>query len=278
MSKIIDTFLFNNEIQMLQTRLEYLGPHIDAFIINEANIDFSGKKKDYFLTPEILATLPFQEKIIYNKIDICLESLLWRWKKLKALGKKAKFLWKIQFFQRNAFVKFLRRFSPDDLVIFGDLDEFPDVSKLPVMQLSDETPAKSLEQLAFYYNLKTQGLGANRIWNCSIVTRVKYFESITPCRLRKLKDKLPSIKNGGWHFSYFMTPEKIREKVLAIAEVEKIDQYLSISEEEIAEKVANGRDLYDRHDVPFFRYEQITSDLPEDLFKIFAKYLPHCCV
>jgi len=42
---VIDAFLFFNELELLKTRLEYLGDSVDYFIIIEANIDFSGKKK-----------------------------------------------------------------------------------------------------------------------------------------------------------------------------------------------------------------------------------------
>ena len=44
-NKMIDAFLFFNEIEMLKIRLEYLGPVIDYFVIAEADIDFAGKKK-----------------------------------------------------------------------------------------------------------------------------------------------------------------------------------------------------------------------------------------
>ena len=51
--KLIDTFLFFNEIEMLKARLEYLGPVVDHFVICEANIDFAGNKKKIILNEMI---------------------------------------------------------------------------------------------------------------------------------------------------------------------------------------------------------------------------------
>ena len=42
--KIIDSFLFHNEFDMLKLRLEYLRDSVDYFVISECNYTFSGKK------------------------------------------------------------------------------------------------------------------------------------------------------------------------------------------------------------------------------------------
>ena len=48
-AKVLDTFLFYNELDLLKVRLAYLGEHVDQFIITEANIDFAGKPKPFSL-------------------------------------------------------------------------------------------------------------------------------------------------------------------------------------------------------------------------------------
>jgi hypothetical protein len=57
--KMIDTFIFFNEIEMLKARLEYLGPYVDYFVISEANTCFDSSKKDFVLTNKIIKNLPF---------------------------------------------------------------------------------------------------------------------------------------------------------------------------------------------------------------------------
>lgn len=50
-AKILDAFLFYNELDLLKARLAYLGEHVDQFIITEANIDFAGKPKLFCSMP-----------------------------------------------------------------------------------------------------------------------------------------------------------------------------------------------------------------------------------
>ena len=61
-TKLLDVFLFYNELDLLKARLEYLGPVVDYFIISEADIDFSGRKKGFLLNKELIDSLPFSEK------------------------------------------------------------------------------------------------------------------------------------------------------------------------------------------------------------------------
>ena len=46
--KLIDSFLFFNEVDLLKVKLEYLGLIVDNFIIVEANIYFSDEKKSLY--------------------------------------------------------------------------------------------------------------------------------------------------------------------------------------------------------------------------------------
>ena len=47
--KIIDSFIFYNEINLLKARLDYLGDFVDSFIICEANVNFAGQEKAFIL-------------------------------------------------------------------------------------------------------------------------------------------------------------------------------------------------------------------------------------
>ena len=46
--KLIDSFLFFNEVDLLKVRLEYLGPIVDYFIIVEAILISLVKKKNLY--------------------------------------------------------------------------------------------------------------------------------------------------------------------------------------------------------------------------------------
>ena len=72
-AKVLDTFLFYNELDLLKVRLAYLGEHVDQFIITEANIDFAGKPKPFLLNTELIQSLPFFGK------DCLSPRMHWSW-------------------------------------------------------------------------------------------------------------------------------------------------------------------------------------------------------
>jgi beta-1,4-mannosyl-glycoprotein beta-1,4-N-acetylglucosaminyltransferase len=277
--KILDVFLFYNELDLLKARLEYLGPTVDHFIISEANIDFSGAPKDFILNKELISALPYYEKIIYHREAIDLDSFEWRFKKLKYRHRRNKFLWKIQDAQRNATLKALRPFSPDDIIIFSDLDEFPSQYALnegPRLIHNIENTkilfnAYSCDQIFFYYNI--HNASPKEKFYGSVFTNLKSFRKFLPHKYRSDKNKLAHITDGGWHFSYFMNEEKILSKVNAISEVENLSQYKLLSKESIQEKILAGVDLYDRN-IELSNKERLK--LPETVLRALEKYLPYC--
>ena len=132
--KLIDSFLFFNEVDLLKVRLEYLGPIVDNFIIVEANIDFSGVKKEFILSNELLTSLPFSNKILYYKKEIDFNSFYWILKKIRYWNRRSSLLWKLQDSQRNSLLEPLKVFKDNDLIIFSDLDEFPSIEAIDYFQ------------------------------------------------------------------------------------------------------------------------------------------------
>ena len=132
--KLIDSFLFFNEVDLLKVRLEYLGPIVDNFIIVEANIDFSGVKKEFILSNELLTSLPFSNKILYYKKEIDFNSFYWILKKMRYWNRRSSLLWKLQDAQRNSLLEPLKVFKDNDLIIFSDLDEFPSIEAIEYFQ------------------------------------------------------------------------------------------------------------------------------------------------
>jgi len=275
---LIDTFLFYNELDLLKTRLEYLGDTVDYFVISEANIDFSGKKKEFLLSDSLISTLPFSEKIIYHRELINLNSVFWLIKRMRYKNRKNRLLWKIQDAQRNSALKPLKRFNASDIVIFSDLDEFPNAHALSeaVDKLSNPDSLRNLvsyscDQIFFYYNIKNAA--PNDQFYGSIFTHVGTLRKLLPHKLRSKKDNLQHIQEGGWHFSYFMDESLILNKIKAISDVENLSQYQNLSEEDIQKKILSGSDLYDRQTI---LSDQEQYKLPEIVLKPLRKYLPNC--
>ena len=239
-SKIIDAFPYFNEAALLKTRLEYLGPYVDKFIIFESSIDFSGRPRKLFLNKFNIEKLPHHEKIhIHQWHPTYLQKIYFY---LSAKLKYKKGLWKIQNKQRNSITKALKGLNQEDILIFGDLDEFPDVeilkNKASILAQLEANPIFSFSQTMYYYDTSTV---MDNDWRGSIVCKINTAIKKTPRRLRKYRLDYPEIGKG-WHFSYFSEPAMIKEKILAIADAENLSMYKSITTEEIKTAITESKD------------------------------------
>jgi len=277
--KLLDVFLFYNELDLLKARLEYLGPLVDHFIISEANVDFSGRPKEFLLSQELVNKLPFANKIIYHREYLNLSSIPWLFKKLKYRNRITRYLWKIQDAQRNSTLIPLKSFSPNDIVIFSDLDEFPSeiaieqgIQSLQACKTHNREPhAYSLDQTFYYYNLNNAA--PEEKFYGSAITTLGTFRKHLPHRFRSGKNDFDHIASGGWHFSYFMDEEKILNKIYAISDVESLSAYKNITMEEIQQKILSGSDLYDRG-INLHKTEY--KKIPDAVIGVIQKYLPNC--
>jgi beta-1,4-mannosyl-glycoprotein beta-1,4-N-acetylglucosaminyltransferase len=270
MKSIIDSFLFFNEIDLLKVRLEYLANEIDYFVISEADIDFSGKRKELYLQNKI-KDLPFSEKIIYQPIHINLYSPKWISKRLRWITRPHKFLWKIQDAQRDSILESIKNNKLHaDLVLFGDLDEFPNLDTLQNIKRGEiDIPyAKSLRQRLFYYLPEIATSDEN--WFGTVCCPFESFLESYPHKLRSKRDQLVHIDQGGYHLSYFMTPENMKRKILAIADVERLINSKNLSIKEIETTIIDSRDLFGR-DLKFIKN---TEYLPMNLKNLLYKYMP----
>lgn len=277
--KLLDVFLFYNELDLLKVRLEYLGPIVDNFIISEANVDFSGRPKEFLLSQELVSTLPFFDKIIYHREYLNLKSPSWLFKKLKYRNRTSRFLWKIQDTQRNSTLRPLKSFHSNDIIIFSDLDEFPSevaiaeaIKALQNVSSKQHNPhAYSLDQTFYYYNLNNAALDEK--FYGSVITTLGTFRKYLPHRFRSGKNDFEHIPSGGWHFSYFMDEEMILNKIHAISDVENLSSYKNITMKDIQKKILSGLDLYDRGTT---LNKLAYKTIPKNVFDAIQKYLPDC--
>ncbi len=187
---IYDCFTFYNELDLLEFRLAYVGPHVDRFVVVEANQTFTGVSRDYCFARNRARFAQWDDRIIYVQVD-----------GLPAGGSD----WSREYFQRNAIERGLTDAAPDDIVLVSDVDEIPDVPAV-LAGLGDDQPY-ALEQIQcnLYLNYR------QREWKKAVATRRRHM-TVSPNELRMLPEK-PRIKRAGWHFSYLMDAPKISEKL-----------------------------------------------------------------
>ena len=66
--KIIDSFIFYNELDMLKYRLSLLNDYVDYFVLVESNYTHSGKLKELFYEKNKELFAEFNHKIVHKMI------------------------------------------------------------------------------------------------------------------------------------------------------------------------------------------------------------------
>ena len=242
--KIYDCFSYWDEDLLLELRLNILNEYVDYFVIVEGNKTWQNNYKK--LRFNINNFQKFENKIIYIPVEDLPD------------GDNP---YLRENFQRNAISRGFEKVEDDDLVIISDLDEIPNPEKIQSFKKSMKYAV--FEQMHFYYKINLQSQ-FNPKWYGSRICIKKYLKSPQWLRSQKIKKypfwkfnkiKWNIIKNGGWHFSYLMSPEEIKKKLASFAHSEYNNRkYTNLKK--IEDSIKNKKDLFDR---PIL-YEKNTFD------------------
>ena len=260
---LIDSFLFFNETELVELRVQYLEKIVDCFVVVEADITHQGKKKEWNF-PKILegGLKKFSSKIQYHQLSIDPEKIKneesWIIDDIK--GDDA---WRIENFQRNYIKTACQKFSDKDILIISDVDEIPSKQKLEFIKSCDfkKIAPIALEQYLFHIDCNFLKLES---WRGSIVTTMEICKAYSPHRLRRSRNRISHFTESGWSFSSFGGPNKIKEKLESIAHREfNNDKFKNV--DHIINCQKTGKDLFHRKvqskkiDKAFF---------PKDLLKL----------
>ena len=237
-NKIVDCFIFYNELEMLKYRLSVLDNMIDYFVIVESKYTFSGKEKELYYNnnkdlfkqwlPKIIHVIIQDAKFIYPNIDYD--------KKEQWLNEK---------YQRNNIHKGIEylKLNDNDLIIISDLDEIPDIDRLKELKFTT-IDIRCFEQDFYYYNLNSK---VREKWYLSKILSYSYYKKIKlSCdEIRKLS--APIIKKGGWHLSYFGNELFIKNKIENFSHQE-LNNEENTNTNKIKYKINNQLDIFSRND------------------------------
>ena len=238
--KIYDCITYLNEEDLLELRLNILNKYVDYFVICEAREDHRGNSKK--LNFNLNKFSKFKEKIIYLILD--------RFENCKRT-------WDRQNFQRDYLINGITNADKDDIILFSDIDEIPNLKNLNTYINEAYNKIGIFDQKVFYYKLNLQVLDYDQ-WEGTRVCKKKYLKSFSwlrdNIRLKNLKygfwridkfKKIYKIQNGGWHFSFLGSAEFISSKIRSYvhSEYDK-EKYTKI--EEINKRIKNTLDPYDR--------------------------------
>lgn len=263
--KIVDCFIFYNELDLLTYRLNVLNNVVDYFIIVESNHTFVGKEKPLFFNESKHLFEKFHDKIIHIIVDDFPY-------KYTGADIPYKNVWDNETFQRNAIARgidSIKDLSECDVITITDLDEIPDPTTLDKIKKGTiNVGINVLEMDLYYYNLNTRF--HNKWPLAKIISYKKYNELKMSCH--EIRCKLfPKISNGGWHLSYFGDKYFIQNKLRNFSHQEfNVEQYTDV--DKIEKRMQSHNDLFDRD----LKFEKIKIEdntyLPVDYATYLSKY------
>ena len=294
--KLIDTFLFFNELDLLEIRIRYLYPVVDFFIITEARLSFAGHKKRLYFEENKERFSKYKKKIIHQIIDtepsnfkdfIKPDKRFTDYNKSyehKHNGKKAidiDIQYQREIYQRDYQILGVSKVANvNDYIILGDVDEIPNrdlLTKIKMQNLITKNEHVTLCLKWFMYYINSY---LPKEWYGIRLCEYQYLEdkSIDLMRYHTENKSLQKFKiydDAGWHFHLFGGVENVKEKLSGynysgtkIAFLLKILNYLFPNR--IKNKIKNNKDILDKNR----KIMKINpaSEFPRDLLAIIAEY------
>jgi beta-1,4-mannosyl-glycoprotein beta-1,4-N-acetylglucosaminyltransferase len=263
---LIDSVIFNDELDLLEGRLEYLNDVVDVFVVVEMDITHSGKSKHMNFANNVGKFRKYMHKIIYIPFSPEKEKYDFSIKPEKTDFESSQ--WKVENDHRNQILMGLRFFDPEAFVMISDVDEIPMKSaiKVAVENLNPQRTAIAFEQEMFYYNFKQRQVNN---WSGTVITKNSECFKQGPQSFRNARFNLPKLTKAGYHLSYWNTADKIKEKIESFAHQEyNTEKFTDI--EYIKEQMKRGEDIFGREENPFMKVERDSID--KEFLEIFEKY------
>ena len=270
--RVIDTFLFGGELDILEIRLRYLGDVVDNFIIVESNHSFSGKPKPYHLEDNWERYSQWHDRILYLQIEQDPSEYVFNKVDTYTPTDGA---FKMEYDCRNALMHANHLIKDEDIVLLSDVDEIWDKSMLFDVDIrnyinSTRSALSAAQHFYAYYLNNLTAEGPDYIWKGSIMCTGQYWKNTTPQWIRDNRNNYKAILNG-WHFSWMNGLEAIKTKIQNFAHTE-FNRPEILDDQAILKAIEEGRDVLQR---PGVSYELKGLDIfPDDLRNILQDY-PH---
>lgn len=280
---IYDCFLFFNELDMLEMRLELLYDHVDKFIISECDSTHSGLSKPFYFEINKERYSKYLSKIIYiknynsEKTDSfentysgrkreIYDQILSTYFKIKDGPETdyGKSHWCRDFLHREYVSLGMDICNDDDIIIFSDLDEFPDPQKL-IFDGGDYL--LNQRNMIYFFNYEN----TTESWHGTYITTYKSIKNGSVGLLRKSRFKFNKIENAGWHLTFMGGKERIAEKIKSYSHQEFNNNSVLNN---IENRLSSSKDVLGRN----INIEKVNMDIyPPIIINILNKfkYLVH---
>lgn len=262
--KIIDSFIFNNEFDLLNYRLNLLYPYVDYFIICEAKFTHAGKPKPLHFMENAPMFQKFTDKILHLYIN----EFPFEYPNINYSENQQ---WHNEIYHRNSInVGLLRlQLESDDIVIVSDLDEI--IKPKKIQQIRDKEividQVYHIEMKLFYYNLNYV---ANTKWYHPFLCDYKTIQNYNDLSTLRLSDSNKYILDGGWHLSYFGDSQFIKNKLESFAHQEFNNKYYN-NDYLIETSIKKGIQFWSNEKLNYVDIEA-NDDLPDRYQEFLLKF------
>ena len=287
--KIFDTFLFYNELELLELRLNTLDQYVDYFVITEARVTFSGKAKPLYFAENRGRYKKFEGKIIHNVIETTPSSfeafeptcdyftnpnVSYPHKSGGVPLSKLSLDFQREVYQRDSVINGLLGIAqPIDLIMISDLDEIP--NPLAVQEVIESFIPGSIYNLCQRWFMYYFNVGCSQEW---FGTRICDFSTLKGRSIDLMRYHLenrseqpgPIVENGGWHFSFLGGQQRVREKLAAYSYQGRRSKFLlkildKLFPQRIQNKIEKNQDIFNTG--RSFRTVQLDDSFPRYLLE-----------
>lgn len=287
--KIFDAFLFYNELELLEIRLNTLDEIVDFFVITEAKVTFSGKQKPLYFAENRDRFKKFEDKIIHNVIETTPDNfdsflppkeyftkrnISYAHKSAGVPLSKLSIDFQREVFQRDSVINGLLNIAhPEDLIMISDLDEIP--NPVAVQQVIESFKTGVIYSFCQKWYMYYFNVGCNQEW---FGTRICDFASLKEQSVDLMRYHLenrseqpgPIVENGGWHFSFLGGQQRIREKLSAYSYQGRRSKFFlqvmdNLFPQRIQRKIEKNEDIFNTG--RSFRTVQLDDSFPPYLLE-----------
>ena len=259
--KLIDCFMYSNEKDIVYLRIKELYDTVDYFVINEATKTHQGQEKELsFWKDDRLQE--FKDKIFYSAIELDgrFDSLMPKFFPDAKIGAK-------EHEQRIRLFEQVEALNLDnlDIIMISDCDEIPNKD---VFQQMISYPIVALNQMFFvhyidvYTNKNVTGTVACKYEGLKYLNTLSFGMGLQI--LRRDKDFMPRIENGGWHYSYMGGAKSVSQKVVSTYDGNLNSQWKTeqAAQQLIDESIKNKKSPFSQEPICILDFKYATiSDL-----------------
>ncbi len=228
---IYDAFLFSNELDLLEIRLNELKDVVDRFVLLEASRTFTNQPKPLVFKENRSRFSAFLDRIIHIEIS--------RFDSIDMSD-----AWKVEHHMRRCLALGLRYCQPDDVILLSDVDELPR-PEIVRREAARGDISTFVYRISYYF---VNCVGGEI--TCTTMFPYRYLKEVSPDLQYFRRIESRRVSEAGRHLSYLGGIAAIREKIGAFAHTE-CNRPEFTDPHYLAECLAGAKDLFGRQGEEF---------------------------